>query len=223
MLWLSCLFQQMICFGFIPCTKSNYALIYSSMEESHLPQDALSMLQECPQWSATSWSYYVHSGISLWTDVLFVRTSQRNLHISLSLCPNFDGTLLFIRPTSFSILLLHLPPIVPVAPSPLSLQLSPLTSPFCLLIGWAVTVVRMIMFQSGVALWPWSFLTDRDPWGILVLIYQWSLYLHRTFYGTSSLYGRTEKTNIIMFMVQTLCCWFLILRYDDDQLYKMVS
>lgn len=160
-LWLSRLFQQMICFGFIPCTKSTYALIYSCGSECHLLLDASSKSEERPQWPATqsSWSYYPHSGNdckgSLWSGVLF---SPHNLHICLSLYPNFHGTLLFLPPTSyFSILLLHgnsLPWFQQLHHLSLSLQLSLLTSPFRLLIGWAVTVVRMIKSQSGVALWP---------------------------------------------------------------------
>lgn len=46
LLWLSHLLQQMICFGFIPCTKSIYALIYSCISDSHLLPGCLIKVRE---------------------------------------------------------------------------------------------------------------------------------------------------------------------------------
>ena len=109
-----------------------------------------------------------------------------NLRICLSLCTNLHDALIF---SASYVFFLSPPPLWQLPPmgsnsfitslSELSLSLSLLTSPFRLLIRWAVTVVRMIKFQSGVALWPARSLPGAAQWWILVQANPPSPHLHR--------------------------------------------
>ena len=158
---------------------------------------ALSKLEECPPCPTTqsSWSCYLCSGIGSKTWPLSLQAGFLFVHIThppppicvfAYLCaPTSMTPWSFLPPTSsFSALLLcgNSLPWAPTASSPLSpssLSLSLLTSPFRLLIRWAVTVVRMIKFQSGVALWPARSLPGAAQWWILVQANPPSPHLHR--------------------------------------------